>query len=57
MAGIPLTDTPEPVQTQPALSVFSNTVASTSSVALTGTNAAPVDVDSLIQFYGTGKVH
>ncbi len=57
MADIPLTDTPEPVQTQPALSVFSNTVASTSSVALTGTNAAPVDVDSLIQFYGTGKVH
>ncbi len=52
------TERPDPsFQSQRALSVFSNTVASASSVAITGTNAAPVDIDSLLDFYGTGKVH
>ena len=57
IAAVPLADTAELIQARPAVEVFSNAVAAVSTVPLTGTNAAPAKIDSLIDFYTTGKVH
>ena len=57
IAAVPLAEKAELIQTRPAVEVFSNTVAAVSTISLTGTNAAPAKIDSLIDFYTTGKVH
>ncbi|HNX35528.1 MAG TPA: N-acetylmuramoyl-L-alanine amidase [Kiritimatiellia bacterium] len=46
-----------PVIAPSAMAVFSNTVASAAPVALAGTNSAPLEIDTLVDFYATGKVH
>ena len=53
-----LSQTPTQLQvlTPPTRMNLSNAVAAVSSPPLTGTNAAPVKIDSLIDFYATGKV-